>query len=207
MRSAHIDLIGGAVKGERNRLGSFDLTVVGKVTHDRHHRLLCHGASPSAGMFNRLTNNIPRLLRLAIQVMTIPSHCSCSCRQASEAACAIGVTLRNQALKGSSIGQNLLSDSDLPAVRHDVTYTLCWSVDGPSVASAGSAFDVLSRIPDASPSSSPRPRGPNCRRKNKASPNRNAAAMISGGVSASRSAIMPAPPVSLLGCLSWHCYS
>src|SRR5215471_4912583 len=46
---AHVDLIGGSVKGERNRLRSLDLTVMWKVTHDRHHCLLCHGASPSAG--------------------------------------------------------------------------------------------------------------------------------------------------------------
>src|SRR5947199_329082 len=46
---AHVDLIGGPVKGERNRLRSLDLAVMWKVTHDRHHCLLCHGASPSAG--------------------------------------------------------------------------------------------------------------------------------------------------------------
>jgi hypothetical protein len=40
---AHVDLIGGPVKGERNRLRSLDLTVMWKVTHDRHHCLLCHG--------------------------------------------------------------------------------------------------------------------------------------------------------------------
>src|SRR5215831_6628286 len=40
---AHVDLIGGSVKGERNRLRSLDLTVMWKVTHDRHHCLLCHG--------------------------------------------------------------------------------------------------------------------------------------------------------------------
>ena len=45
-RGAHIDLIAGSVKGERNCLCSLSLTVVGKVTHDRHHRLLCHGGQP-----------------------------------------------------------------------------------------------------------------------------------------------------------------
>src|SRR5215469_1971761 len=43
VRGAHIDLIAGSVKGERNCLRSLGLTVVGKVTYDRHHRLLCHG--------------------------------------------------------------------------------------------------------------------------------------------------------------------
>src|SRR5207247_888898 len=43
---AHVDLIGGPVKGERNRLRPLDLAVMRKVTHDPHHCLLSHGSQP-----------------------------------------------------------------------------------------------------------------------------------------------------------------
>src|SRR5215470_9833266 len=46
---AHIDLIGGPVKGERNRLRPLDLAVMWKVTHDRHHCLLSHGPALPLG--------------------------------------------------------------------------------------------------------------------------------------------------------------
>jgi hypothetical protein len=41
--STHVDLVGGSVKGERNCLGALGFTVMGKVTHNRHHCLLSHG--------------------------------------------------------------------------------------------------------------------------------------------------------------------
>src|SRR5580692_7123392 len=42
---AHVDLVGGAVKAERNRLVPLDLASVGQVAHDRHHSLLSHPAA------------------------------------------------------------------------------------------------------------------------------------------------------------------
>lgn len=49
VRRAHIDLVRGAVKRERNCLLPLSLVIVGKVTHDCHHSPLSHGASLSAG--------------------------------------------------------------------------------------------------------------------------------------------------------------
>jgi hypothetical protein len=46
MRRAHVDLVGSAVKGERNRLRPLDLTVVRKVADDRHLHLLSHESQP-----------------------------------------------------------------------------------------------------------------------------------------------------------------
>src|SRR5450755_236657 len=46
MRGAHVDLVRGSVKGERDRLPAFDLVIVGKVADDRHHRLLSHECQP-----------------------------------------------------------------------------------------------------------------------------------------------------------------
>ena len=42
VRLAQIDLVRVAVKGERNRLCSFDLTIVRKITDDGHYCLLSH---------------------------------------------------------------------------------------------------------------------------------------------------------------------
>ena len=46
VRRAHVDLVGSAVKGERNRLRPLDLTVVRKVADDRHLHLLSHESQP-----------------------------------------------------------------------------------------------------------------------------------------------------------------
>jgi hypothetical protein len=124
----------------------------------------------------------------------------------TEAVRVIRVTLRNRHPKDSQRAEPSIVMRPT-GCSGDAAYTLCWSVDGPCVTSPVSAFEVPSRISASTPSSASRCRGPNCRRKNKTSPNRNAAATISGGVSASRSAITPAPPLSLLRCLSWHCHS
>src|SRR6266487_2596013 len=65
---AHVDLIGGSVKGERNRLRPLDLAVMWKVTHDRHHCLLSHGSQPFRWSFYLLgAKHIPRLLCLTIR--------------------------------------------------------------------------------------------------------------------------------------------
>jgi len=48
VRPTEIDLVGVAIKGERNRLCSFDLSTVWKVTHYCHYGPLSHEVSLSS---------------------------------------------------------------------------------------------------------------------------------------------------------------
>ena len=45
VRRTDIDLVSSAVKGERNSLVPFDLTIVREITNNRHHGLLDHHAA------------------------------------------------------------------------------------------------------------------------------------------------------------------